>query len=88
MATLALTITVGGNAVGRTRTISAGHLVRLIAALRVVFPQNPDNRTDEQVVQEWADRTIASLKTITRETEQAAATVAATASIADISFTA
>jgi hypothetical protein len=65
MPTITITITAGGNTIGRTKTISGPDLTnRFLPAHRAGFPLMPNETplTDDQVIQRWADNVLQQLK--------------------------
>jgi hypothetical protein len=80
MPTITVTITAGGNTVGRTKTISGPDLTnRFIPALRALYgamrmPADPA-LTDDEVVQHWADEVMQRVKQRIQDYERTAATI-------------
>ena len=85
MATVTISLTAGGQTIGRTKTISGQHLVRMLDGLRKHW--NQPLWTDEQVILHWIDDTLRTAKANVRKSEQDLATVAAVGQIVDIDFT-
>lgn len=75
MATVTIQITAAGNTVGRVKTVSGADLTRFLEAYKSVLGQVDDgdgglrDRTDEEVVQTWADNIIAHTKATVRQYE-------------------
>lgn len=86
MATIKIEIVAGGNTYTRTKTISAAHLVRFIAAQRILLNMT-GAQTDEQVAAAWADRVLEDARQAVKGVEVQTAYDAAVAPIAPIDLT-
>jgi hypothetical protein len=82
MATLKLEIVAGGTTYTKTKTVTGPHLVRFIAAQRIVLG-TPAGYTDTQVADAWFDKIYDQAKSETRSAEIGAAAAA----VAPIDFT-
>ena len=85
MATVTISITAGANTAGRTKTITAPHLLRFLAAQRKIL--GLPSATDDEVVQAWADRILAETKNAIRSVEGTDAAKAAWAQQVEIDIT-
>lgn len=85
MATIKLEIVAGAQTFTRTRTVSAAHLTRFIAASRVYFGMGPST-TDAQVAEEWFARIYRDATAITKQVEQSTAVKSAADGVIDITI--
>lgn len=68
-----------------TRTISAGDLTRVIAALKSHYGM--PNATNAQLQKEWEVRTFAALKGLVKDHERGEAAKSATNGVSEITLT-
>ncbi len=93
MASVTISITAAGNTVGRTKTISAAHLLRFLAAYKHILGQVSDgagglrDMTDDECVLAWADSYLNGTKANVLRDEQGAASKTAIDAQTEIAFT-
>jgi len=83
MATVSMTL----GPVSQSKTISADHLNRFLAALHGMYDPEGGPYTDQQVAQKWINDTLNSIKTITHQYEARKASAAATDAVDEIDLT-
>lgn len=67
MATVTIQITASGNTVGRTKTVSGAHLIRLLAAMRTLTGNS--GLSDDDAVLAWADWAVARTREMVKGIE-------------------
>ncbi len=87
MATIKIETVAGGTTYTVTKTVSAAHLTRFIAAMRVVLDRPSPQFTDAQVHAAWAQRIYDQARADTKRVEAQAATTAAAAGVTEIDIT-
>lgn len=87
MATFKLEIVTGGPTYTNTKTISAAHLTRWVAALRVKLNMTNPSFTDAQVADAWFNTIFALAITDTRSVETQVAADSASAGVTPIVLT-
>jgi hypothetical protein len=96
MATMTIQIVASGNTVGRTKTVSAAHLIRFLAAYKALLGQVVDSQgppvtyrdmTDDECVLAWADGLLAGTKANVLRQEQTEAATTASVAVTEIEYT-
>ena len=96
MATIKIEVVAGANTFTHLRTVSAAHLVRLLAAYRGILGQVPDEEgepgdmrdmTDEETAEAWAVGLFNGTKANVLNFERGAAGQSAAAAVAEITLT-
>lgn len=82
MATITVTIQAGAQTAGRVKTLASADLTRFLAAYRTWLPPllvgNPPlarARTDQEVIEAWADLVLQQTVGVIKQVEAAALTV-------------
>lgn len=86
MATVKIETVAGGNTYTVSKTVTAAHLVRFIAAQRVLLNMT-GSETDEQVHTAWAQKVFDQGKADVKAVERQSASDTAVASVTEIGFT-